>query len=290
MDAPSFLPVSRWVAPFLGLFVFGLSQADDVPTTQALTLAVHPYLPPEEVKTRFTPLADYLSRAVGRPVEVRVGHNYEQHIAAIGADSVDIAYLGPVSYVKLVERYGKKPLLARQEVDHQRFLYGVIFVRQDSSLKHLKDIKGKRFAFGDTNSTMSHVVPEFMLSHTGITLKGLSHYAFLGSHKNVALAVLAGDYDAGAVKQEVFQEMKAIGLRALATSPPVADHVFVASAKLPETLTQKLQKALWQLEKSPEGLSVLHAIHNNMTALKQANDADFDSLRTILKHVPSKSH
>jgi len=287
MKPPFVLAEFRRILPLLVWLVSGLAAAAEPPSTDTLTLAVHPYLPVEEIKTRFGPLADYLSHAVGRPVVVRVGQNYQQHIDAVGTDSVDIAYLGPVSYVKLVGRYGKKPLLARQEINQQRYLYGVIFVRQDSPIQHLKNLKGTRFAFGDTNSTMSHVVPEYMLNEAGVPTKRLARHAFLGSHKNVVLAVLAGDYDAGAVKQEVFQEMAPKGLRALATSPPVADHVFVASTKLPESLIQKLQQAFWHLEDTPEGLRMMQSMHKGMTALKEAHDADFDSLRKILKQVPN---
>ena len=62
---------------------------------EPLILAVHPYLPTTEIITRFTPLAEYLARVVGRPVTVRVGPSTGQHIEAVGRDSVDIAFIGP---------------------------------------------------------------------------------------------------------------------------------------------------------------------------------------------------
>ena len=71
-----------------------------------LVLAVHPYLPAEELTSRFTPLAEALARAVGRPVTVRVGRSYAEHVEAIGSDGVDLAYLGPATYVTMVSRYG----------------------------------------------------------------------------------------------------------------------------------------------------------------------------------------
>jgi len=38
-----------------------------------LILSVHPFLPANEVKTRFSPLADYLAEQIGIKVTVRVG-------------------------------------------------------------------------------------------------------------------------------------------------------------------------------------------------------------------------
>ncbi len=257
---------------------------------ETMILAVHPYLPTTELVNRFTPLADYLTRTTGRPIKLRVGRTYAEHIRAIGTDSVDIAYMGPASYIRMVERYGKKPLLARQEVKGQPNLRGVIIVRHDSPFRALVDLKGKRFAYGDPDSTMSHVVPQYLLQRAGVSESALAHHAFLGSHNNVVLGVLAGDYDAGAVKEEVFENQAAKGLRALAVTPPVADHVFVASGKLPSSLVVSLRGAFSRLKDTPEGRSIMHALHPNMTALVPAVDSDYDSLRALVSDVHLNIH
>lgn len=272
----------RLVLAAMALWLAFPTPAAQAATPEPLILAVHPYLPAAEIITRFTPLADHLARAVGRPIKVRIGSNYAEHINTIGEDRVDIAYMGPVSYVKLVDRYGKKPLLARQEVGGQPYLRGVIVTRHDSPLRTLASLKGKRFAYGDPDSTMSHIIPQSMLQRAGVPDRALSHRAFLGSHHNVVLAVLSGDYDAGAVKEEVFQAQAPKGLRALATTPPVADHNLVASSRLPAALTETLRHALWRLKDTPQGLSIMNALHPNMTALVPALDTDYDSLRAAI--------
>ena len=101
------------VHPAIGL-VFGIFAsigAVNAAQPAALIFAVHPYLPPQEIMSRFSPLAHELAHAIGRPVTVHVGRSYAEHIDAVGADGVDIAYMGPASYVKMTERYGMKPLL-----------------------------------------------------------------------------------------------------------------------------------------------------------------------------------
>lgn len=249
---------------------------------EPLILAVHPYLAPSEIVSRFTPLADQLAQALGVPIHVRVGRSYAEHIDAIGSDSVDLAYIGPVAYVRLVAKHGKKPLLARQEVNGKASQRGMIFVRQDSPVWELVQLKGKRFAFGDPNSTMSYVVPKYLLQQAGIAETALGQRSFLGAHKNVVLAVLAGDYDAGAVKEEVFLEFSKKGLRALATTPPIADHAFVASAKLPTAIVKRMQRALLTLKDSTTGREVLERVHPGTTALVRAQDEDYDNLRAML--------
>lgn len=247
-----------------------------------LILGVHPYLPPKEIQERFAPLAAHLGKVLGRPVVVRVGRDYDQHITAIGKDQIDIAFLGPAPYVTLVKTYGPKPLLARLEVNGKPRLVGVIVTRRDSPLRKLSELKGKRFAFGDPQSTMSHVVPQRMLEQAGVPEKALAGHKFLGAHKNVVLGVLAGDYDAGAVKSEVYDEYAAKGLRILATSPPVPEHVFVTRADLPREQIEQLRNTLLTLKSTPNGLAVLQAINKDTTNLVPVHDGDYDGMRQIL--------
>lgn len=265
-----------------GLLAAGAAAGAPVP----LILGVQPYLPAEEVVRRFTPLAEALAHEVGRPVVVRVGVSYAENIAAIGGDSVDIAYMGPASYVTMVSRYGTKPLLARQVINGDPMLHGEIIVRQDSAIRSLADLKGKRFAFGDPDSTGSHVVPAAMLREAGVPESALAQAAFLHAYRNVALAVLAGDFDAGAVHEDIFREYAPRGLRALAHQPPVADHVFVASGRLSVKEVDTLRAAMQELPGTPAGKAVMAAIDSGMTALAPARDSDYDSLRVLMQLSP----
>ncbi|MDE2342281.1 MAG: phosphate/phosphite/phosphonate ABC transporter substrate-binding protein [Betaproteobacteria bacterium] len=257
-------------------------HAAEAPQEKPLVLAVHPYLPRDEILEHFTPLANYLTRTLGRPVEIRVGRTYAEHIEAVGSDSVDLAYMGPVSYVQTVARYGRKPLLARQVVNGDPFLKGEIIVREDSPLRSLHDLRGKCFTFGDPDSTMSTILPRWMLARDGVALSQLGRFRNLESHDDVALAVLSGDCDAGAVKGEVFQKFAPQGLRALAELPRVHDHVFVTRSNLPQPLIHTLQTALLALNDIPEGRSIMEAIHPGMSALVPAEDNDYANLRHIL--------
>jgi len=249
-----------------------------------LVLGVHPYLPPAEIVSRFTPLADVLGSAIGRQVVVRVGRSYAEHAAAIGTDSVDIAYMGPASYIVVVSKYGRKPILARQVINNDPYLHGEIIVRLDSPLHDLRDLKGKRFAFGDPESTGSHIIPSAMLLSAGVPESALAESRFLGSHKNVALAVLAGDFDAGAVKEEIFTEFEHRGLRSLSAQPPIMDYLFVASSKLDGQIVEVLRRTMLQLANSPRGKVVLASLHPKMTALVSAKDGEYDTLRALIRN------
>jgi phosphonate transport system substrate-binding protein len=278
------------VSRFLGIVaVCILAQASwladaAVQQTDRLVFGIHPYLPAAEVQKRFKPLIDYLSSQLDRQIELRVSKNYETHIENVGNNIFDIAYMGPSSYVGMTEKFGMRPLLARLEVNGKPDFHGYIVTRKDSPVQALEQLAGRRFAFGSAHSTMSYLVPRHMLKRAGVGLEQLGNYTFLGNHRNVALGVLIGEFDAGAVKEEVFDEFRSRGLRKLATSPSISEHVFVGRFDMPEEQRQKIQQAMFSLSGTEQGRKILAAIKKTVTALVPANDSDYDNLRTIMRN------
>jgi len=66
-----------------------------------------------------------------------------------------------------------------------------------SDITRIEDIKNRSFAFGSFYSTQGHLIPKIMLEKVGIKIGDLKKYAYLGSHKACAQAVIAGLFDAG---------------------------------------------------------------------------------------------
>ena len=272
----------RWIGLSLGGTVLALVAAA---APADLVLGVHPFKPATQMTRAFTPLVNYLTEKLGEPVSLRVARDYQAHIDAVGRDELDIAYLGPVPYVKLVEQYGPRPLLARQAIGGNPVFHAKIFVRADSPIHALTELRGRRFAFGEPHSTMSHLVPRYMLWQAGVPVEQLGGYKFVGDHVNVALGVLAGDYDAGAVKEDVYLDYQDRGLRAIATSMPISDHVLVAGRRLPAAKVRRLREILLRANRDPAGVAALQAMTPGVTALVAARDGDYDSLRTVLRKL-----
>ena len=249
---------------------------------EELVLGVHPYLRHADLVERFSPIAEYFSSSLGQSVRIEIAEDYQAHIQSVGENRFDIAYLGPGPYVRVVDGYGARPILGKFEIKGRNSFRGVIIVRENSDLNKLSELAGKRFAFGDPNSTMSHIIPRYMLRQAGITTDRLGGFEHVPNHMAVALGVLSGRCDAGAVKEEVFHKYKKRGLKALVWTPPIATHLFVARADLPEKTIITLRKALLLLREDTYGSVILHAIKPSITGMTPGQDSDFDNLRTIL--------
>jgi phosphonate transport system substrate-binding protein len=261
------------------------SSAGTVYAKEPLLFGVHPYMLDRILHKRFAPLASYLSQKTGQPIKVVITRDYEEQINKMGKGELDFAFMGPSGYVKMVDRYGEKTLLGCLEAFGKSTFHGVIIIARDSPIRSLAELRGKRFAFGDPNSTMSHLVPKYMLRKAGITVDKLGSHSFLGRHENVALGVLSGDFDAGAVKEEVFLKYEKRGLKILVNTPEFSEHVIVASNKLPKKAVQVLRKALLDLKNDNEGRAILNKIKNGATGIVPANDNAYDNLRKVLRSL-----
>ena len=276
-------PHHRHLGMLIAICLIIVAKSVTAVERDTLIMGIHPYLSYTELQARFRPLAHYLARNLGQPIVVKIGSDYAEHIEYIGRDDIDIAYLGPVLYTQVVERYGSKPLLARLERNGKAMLDGHIIVAQHSPIKQMADLQGKTFGFGDPHSTMSSVVPLAVLKQSGVLFDDQTRMRRYRGHSNIAFAVLSGKVEAGAVKSEVYERFANRGLRSLQRLPEISEHLFIARGDMKEALSDRIRALLLSLHKTPEGRSLLRAIHPDATGLGPVVDSDYDPLRALLR-------
>ena len=246
---------------------------------EKLTFVVHPYKKAKQLQKMFKPLLNNLEKQLGNKIIFRTSTSYDKVIDLYKQGKADFGYLGPAGYVAAADSVVVKPMVRILSNGTGTFR-GVIVVKKDSGIKSIKELKGGRFAFGDHTSTLSHFVPHYMLLQENVSLDKLSKYAFTGKHDNVAKGVLLGLFDAGGLKPAVASKYLDKGLRILATSESISEHLFVASKSLDKSMQDKIKKALLKTD-----LSALQSIKKNITGLELVNDSDYDNLRKIIKTV-----
>ncbi len=255
----------------------GKSGSDaQVAATQPLKVGIIPFEDVDAITTAFQPYATYLGKNSGRPSGmVFVTPSYAGVLQALQADQIDCAYLNPLSYVLATQQFENTPqklVPLSMPYFHNSLTYkGVIFVRADSSIKTLADLKGKSFAFGDRTSTSSFLYPAGLLKKAGVDPdKDLKPVNISGTAG--VLAVFNKQADAGAIYEtgiaqaftdsatKKVDQAKVSQFRIIATTAPIPNGMFVARGDLdPATLT-KLKTALADINTNPEGQTALKAI------------------------------
>ena len=208
-------------------------------------------------KKDFQPIFGAIGQATGLTFDIKVGQSYSAVIEAMCNGAADIAWYGPASYLQAKAR-GCSELLALAVRNGESVDYSGIFARTDTGINSIADLKGKRIALGDVNSTSSFAVPVAMMLAAGVDpTRQAGAINMAGSHANVLKALAEGLVDAGGASFDSFE--KAVNAKALDSSkvkviakstpipyPPLAIH-----PKVSDGVKAKLRDAFNNIDKLP---------------------------------------
>ena len=231
------------------------------------------------------PLRTYLEKRLGIPVELHVGANYAATGEALRFGRIDIAYLGPVTYI-LRSRAVKLEPFARPSHDVVGPTFqAVIIVPADSPAQSLKDLKGGEIAFGDPASTSGTWVPRYQLLEAGLVSGRDYTLRVLGAHDAVALAVSNHKVTAGGLSLPIYNRLLKEGkidpksVRVLAASPAIPEYMWTFREGLDPAFKEEIRKAFITVT-DPEALKVFRA-----EAFIPCVDFDVDRVRTWIAAI-----
>jgi phosphonate transport system substrate-binding protein len=234
---------------------------------------------PAIMHKRLTPLTRYLSETLQRPVSLKLSPNMGAAIKDAAEGKVDIAYLTPVAYLKAHEMGGVQ-LLAKTVTNGKASFQLMIVVKENSSIKSVKDLVGKSFAFGDKKALLQRAV----VVGAGIKLKEFSDYKFIGHYDNIARAVLNGDFDAGILKDTMAFAWKGKGLRVIYSSPALPPYNIVVSKTVDQKTVSALRQAFLSLNrKDPGHLEIIKALDKKYDGFAPTSDAEYDVVRKLIQ-------
>ncbi len=258
---------------------YGAASADT-----DLTFGVYTSDKPSAMVEQIRPTLDAIERNLAPllhdkvRIKLEVLRDYQIGVNVLTSGKIDFARLGAASYVTAKDEAPGIDLLAAELNGDAKFFQGVICVRTDSDIRQPSDLKGKTFAFGAEQSTMGRYVAQLFLANAGITSSDLKEYKYLGRHDRVAAAVAAGQFDAGALEETIFNKLLASGLRIR----PIASYrdatkAWVARVGLPSEIKNALRQALLAVH-DPAALQALR-----FDGFTEATDADYQTTRAAIK-------
>ncbi len=264
-------------------FCFSLIFHGNSRAESSYVFGVHPFKNPAKLMKMFSPLREYLGKELGADVSFRSAKDYDSHMKALLDGDVDISYLGPSLFAIINSEHPGKIRIAAAILNKGKPTFkGVIVARKDSQINSLKDLQGKKFAFGDRKSTLSCYMPAHMLMQEGVFDN--INYKFVGSHDNVAVGVLRKSFDGGGLKPAVANKYLDKGLKIIAESEPVYEHVVVVGPNVDDATFKKIQDALLKVQDP----AVYTPIKKSITGFAVVKPSDYDNLKEVMKAVDAK--
>ncbi|MDH4163916.1 MAG: phosphate/phosphite/phosphonate ABC transporter substrate-binding protein [Nitrospirota bacterium] len=254
----------------------------------ALRISIIPAESAASLYGRLLPLKYSLEHTLKRRVTIKIAKDYDTIIREIGNGQIHIACLDPSTYCEARARYGEKviPLVktAKQEGELSR---SVLIVKQDRGMEKIVELKGKRIAFGHQRSTFGHLAPLAMLKDVGIGAEDFAAVDHFQQEDSVALSVLIGDHDAGALSQLVAEKYLADGLTVLKKSEEISRLVLCASRDLSPATRELIVRGLVAPPDAPDRERTKDGQIGRFTP---AQDRDFDAVRVMIKNLSGKNY
>jgi len=148
-------------------------------------------------------LKGYTEEALGVPVKLFAPADYNGVIQGLLGGTIDMAWLGASGYAKtfLDDPEAVEPVLVKINLDGSYGYHSIGFARKDSGITSLEDMQGKKFGFGDPNSTSGYLIPAIEIpAETGGSMENGDYFGevvFTGGHEQTIVAVNNGDVDGG---------------------------------------------------------------------------------------------
>lgn len=258
------------IAFLIGLAILSCTQVEGKPpaegtTQKPLLIGLIPEQNIFKQIERYEPLANYLASKIGKEVKLKVLARYGNIVNNFVSLGMDGAFFGSFTYALAQRKLGVEVLARPEDLDGSSAYHGLIFVREDSRIKSIKDMKGKRFVFVDKATTAGFLLPLAYFKAQGV--KDYKAYFketyFSGTHEDAIHDVLNKKADIGAAKNTVFERLalsdKRIpqDLQILEKSPNVPENGLAVRKSLDPSVRKAIQETLLNMHNDPMGKTVL---------------------------------
>lgn len=240
---------------------------------------------------RYLPLGDYLGEQIGMKVRFTILSRYPHIITRFTSRGLDGAFFGIFTSVLAEETLGVIPVARPIKLDGTTTARSYIFVRRDSGITTLAELKGRRGAFVDQVTATGYLYFAASLKRAGLGRidQVLREFTYTGSHDSVIYTVLSGRADVGAVKGRVLENMADRDplvrdeLLVLDRSEALPDNTLYLRRDLPLELKIRIQQVLLEMHESAEGREVLARFEAQGFA--EARSEDFAPVRAMARSV-----
>lgn len=279
---------SAWM-PLVGLLILLVGIASSWRAQAAeepLVLGIFPRNKPAETVTMYTPLAEHLTERLGRKVVLVTAKDFDAFWRGVSELRYDIVHYNQYHFTRSAQSYR---VIAHNQEFGKNAVAGAIFVRKDSGITEVSQLRGKTIVFGGGKDAMlSYIAPRYLMMQAGLK-DGDFKSEFAVTPPNAMLALFNKQADAaggGEILIDLQVVRNAINtqeIRILAMTDPLLFLPWAVKRTMPTQLSDAIQTALVDLEKSESGKKVLKAALT--TGIEKASDKEYDPHRKMTHAV-----
>ncbi len=247
------------------LLLFSIQQPGMADEQKPLRFGVLSIAQPSRIFNNWQPFADYISEKTGQPVEIVIPRGFGKMAKAITEGEIDFFYVNSLVFYRLKQQGQAVAVAQMENIAGETTSHSEIFVRRDSAIENVNDLKGKNMAYISPMGAGGYLAPRALLYEEGLQSGIENQETFTKNLSNTIHGVLLGEYDAGTmcgVNYALMSKKIETGeLKVIAISEPYPENVVGAREDLPQKQLQQFRELLLAMPDDPAGKTVLQNMH-----------------------------
>lgn len=240
----------------------------------------------------YKPILDQLAKNTGKKIEFYMPTSYSSVVEALMGKWVDVAVLGPESYViarkqdPTIEVFATYSRLKNGIQEAGPGYKAVLITKKGSRFADVASLKGAVLALVDPASTSGGLVPEVVFPKSAGTPALKSYFSkvvYSGGHDLSSISVAEGKVDAAFVATHRFMEtvnagkVKLEDFNVLWSSPLIPQDPFVYRNTLCDDLKTKIAATFLNVDQNEDGRKYLANVKSEKVV--KMTDADYNIVR-----------
>lgn len=249
------------------------------------------YANPQKVIQDVKPVAAYLEKATGLKIRADVTLDYGTSIEAMRSEKADVAFVDPLAFMMAHERIGAVPLLLEVYAKGTPTYHSSIWVRRDSGIRKVDDLRGKVMAFADAVDMSGYLAPLDIFVRKGLITdvsrpdgRFFKQVYFAGGDEQAMRSVLNGFVDAAGLSEYGYLLLRPEErdlMIPIENSIDGPSHVVMARRGLPPSIRTALRDALLKLDyDQSEDRAILDKLYG-VRGYVEAKLSDFSEIALI---------
>lgn len=243
------------------LFMVMPGAATQAVENESIRMGIISLAPPAKIHKQWQPLAKYLAIRTGRKVKIVVPRGFNKIKQAVADKTVDIFYVNSHIFYRLRAQGLTQPLAQMVNLDGSLTARSVLFVRVDSGIDNLQQLRGEKVAFVAPMGAGGYLAPRAAFYKAGVKTKTETNEQFTKNLSSSIHKVLLGDVKAGTMCGLNFElmskRMETGDLKIIASSDEYPENVFGIRSDLSRDLREQLANIIVGMDADPEGRRVL---------------------------------
>lgn len=254
-----------------------------------LRLAFIPQENPDKLLGDIKVITDWLAEQIGVPVEGFVTIDHAAAVEALRNGDADISFMGALPFVLAEAEIGAVPLLSEIYRGEPSYT-GRIFVRHDSGIGTLADLRGRDIAFADPISESGYLYPLAEFEQAGLIDGPRAAEAFFGrvffagGYQQAMQAMAEGLVDAAGASEYadlLLTPQQQAEVIWIAESALIPSHLVIARPDLDADLRDRFVDAMLRLNE-PENRNYLQYLYGP-DGYVRSDPAAYDGVRDMAR-------